>query len=549
MADDATPSPFDGMPEEFRRMLEQLTGPGGPLEGLQKALGEGGSGEGGLAGLLGGLGGAGGLAGLGGLHGPAGGAGGAARGPVDWRIARQAALQAIGTEDRSASDEERGRAEEALRIAELWLDGSSLPAPPDAGRIQVAARGDWVDAALVAMRPLVEPVAAASTDTMADLARQQMQDLDLEAMGLGPLAGMLGGMDPAQLLRPVGATLAGLQAGQVLGELAGNLLHGTELGIPTGPRSTALFVAPNIAETFGGWELDETEVMVVLALHEAANRRLFHAVAWLESHVHELVATFAEGTEVDVDQLRRMTEELMLGVDPSDPEQLQEAMQSAAQLRLTPTSAQQRVLGRIQGVTALVGAWTRREVAEAAADRLPARARIEEVLHRRRATRADGDQLLASLLGLDITHDDPTLGDDFVRVVVDELGDRGLHEAIGHPENLPDLDELRDPAAWLRRVRGDGDVPDDPAALLDGLGEAPVEDSADDRIAAARAERETTDDPTDDADDADDGDDAGDPDDGDDAGDPDDADDASDPDGGGDADDPDGADDPDDAED
>lgn len=485
MDDDTNPSPFDGMPEEFRRMLEQLMGEGGPLEGMQGALGEGGSQAGGLAGLLGGIGG---LPGMGGLSG-----GGAPQGPVDWRIARRAALQAIGTDDRSPTHDERGRAEEALRIAELWLDGSSLPAPPDAGRIQVAGRSDWVDAALVAMRPLVEPVAAASTDTMADLARQQMQDLDLEAMGLGPLAGLLGDVDPAQLLQPVGATLAGLQAGQVLGELAGNLLHGTELGIPTGPRSTALFVAPNIAETFSGWELDDTEVMVVLALHEAANRRLFHAVAWLEAHVHELVATFAEGTEVDPDQLRRMTEDLMLGVDPSDPEQLQEAMQSASQLRLTPTPDQQRVLGRIQGVTALVGAWTRREVAEAAADRLPSRVRIEEVLHRRRATRADGDQLLASLLGLDITHDDPTLGDEFVAVVVDELGARGLHEAIGHPENLPDLDELRDPTAWLSRVGGQGDVPDDPAALLDGdaaLGDAPVEGSAEDRIAAARAERD-----------------------------------------------------------
>ena len=500
MTDDATPSPFDGMPDEIRRMLEQLTGPGGPLEGLMSSGGD--PGEGGAAGALPDLfGGLGGLVGPGGLGGLAGGLGGLAgggaapSGPVDWRIARQAALRAAGEADRSPTDEERRAAEEALRIAELWLDASSLPAPPDAGRIQVAARGDWVDAALVAMRPLVEPVAAASTETMAGMARQQLEDVDLDAMGLGPLAGLLGGMDPAAMLRPLGATLAGLQAGQVLGELARGLLHGTELGIPTGPRSTALFVAPNIADTFGEWELDDTEVLIVLALHEAANRRLFHAVTWLEGHVHDLVATFAEGAEVDVDQLRRMAEELMTGVDPSDPEQLEAAMQSAAQLRITPTAAQARVLARIQGVTALVGAWTRREVERVAADRLPDRARIEEVLRRRRALRADGDHLLTSLLGLDITHDDPTLGDHFVEVVTAALGDRGLHEAIGHPENLPDLAELRDPQAWLDRVGGGSAVPDDPAALLDDLGDAPVEASADDRIAAAAAGRTRTDAP------------------------------------------------------
>ena len=58
MTDDATPSPFDGMPDEFRRMLEQLTGPGGPLEALT------GGGTPDLGGLQA-LGGLGGLAGLG----------------------------------------------------------------------------------------------------------------------------------------------------------------------------------------------------------------------------------------------------------------------------------------------------------------------------------------------------------------------------------------------------------------------------------------------------------------------------------------------------
>ncbi len=466
MTHDSTPSPFgefgENLPDELRRMLEQLTGPDGPFAGGMPLMN---------------------IPGMGG-HGPD-------DGPVDWKMARRAAMQLAGEGDRSPTDAERAAATEALQIAEHWLDATSLPAPPDAGRLQVASKGEWVDAALAAMRPLVEPVAAAATATMADLARQQMGEIDLDAMGLGPLAGMLEGLDPAAMLRPLGATLAGLQAGQVLGELAGHLLHGTELGIPTGPRSSALLVAPNIADTFGDWDLDDTEVLIVLCLHEAANRRLFHAVSWLEGHVHELVATFAQGAEVDADGLRRMADELLQGVDPSDPESMEKAMRSASQLRMTPTPAQLRVLERIQGVVALVGAWTRREVAAAAADRLPGKARIDEVLRRRRATRADGDQLLASLLGLDLTPDDPSLGDEFVEVVSSELGADGLRSAIAHPENLPDLGELVDPQAWLARVRGDVDgVPDDIGALMGELGEAPVEASAEERMAAARGDED-----------------------------------------------------------
>lgn len=442
-------------------MLEQLTGPGGPLEG----------------GLPGGL--------------PFGlvPGGDAPTGPVDWRLARRVAMQALSSGDRSPDDDERAAAAEALTIAEHWLDAGSLPAPPDAGRLQLASRGEWVDAALAAMRPVVEPVAGAATEAMAELAAAQFEEVDLESMGLGPLAGMLGAMDPAAMLRPMGASLAGLQAGQVLGELATMLLHGTELGIPTGPRSTALLVAPNIEETFGGWELDRTEVLLVLCLHEAAMRRLYHAVPWLEGHVHELVATFAEGTVVDPDALRRTAEELLAGVDLEDPAALEEAMRSAGAMRIEPTPAQRRVLERLQGVVALVTAWSRSEVARAAADRLPGLARVEEVLRRRRATRADGDHLLAALLGLDVTPDDPTLGAGFVAHVEDVLGADGLRTAIAHPENLPDLGELAEPARWVERVRphdsGDGAVPDDLSALLDGggLGDAPVEPSAAERLA------------------------------------------------------------------
>lgn len=475
MDDDLTPF-GDGLPDELRRMLEQLTGPGGPLAG-------------GLPGGLGSL---------------VPGAGGAPDGPVDWRLARRVALQALD-DDRSASEDERTAAAEALAIAELWLDAGSLPAPQDAGRLLLASRAEWVDAALAAMRPVVEPVAGAATDAMAEMARSSMQDLDLSAMGLGPIGDMLGGLDPGAMLRPMGASLAGLQVGQVLAELAGTLLHGTELGIPTGPRSTALLVAPTIADTFGDWELDTTEVLLVLCLHEAATRRLYHAVPWLESHVHELVTTFAEGTVVDPDALRRAAEEMMRGVDLQDPASLQEAMSSAGALRIEPTPAQRRVLERLQGVVALVTAWSRTEVERAAAQRLPALARIEEVLRRRRAMRADGDHLLAALLGLDLVPDDPTLGGAFVDHVLAVLGPDGLRTAIAHPENLPDLAELADPERWVTRVAaGDESVPDDLAGLLDGdgLADAPVEPSAAERLAASddpvHPDEPTDDEPTDD---------------------------------------------------
>ena len=405
-------------------------------------------------------------------------------GPVNWRLAEQVALQIAAEDDRAPTDAEVTRATEALGIAEHWLDSSPLPSPPDAGRLDVTSRQGWVNAALQAMRPLVEPVAAASTRAMAELAEEQMNELPAEELGLGQLLGQMG--DLSGMLRPVGAMLTGMQSGQIIGQLARQMLGQYELGIPTAPRAAAYHLAVNVDDVFGDWGLDLTEVDLVLLLGEAAHRRLYHAVPWLEAHVHGLVAQFANGTQVDAERLQQLGQELMMGVDPEDPESLQRAMERASDFRLEPTPAQQRVLERLQGVISLVQAWARHEVRRAATDRLPNLARIEEVLRRRRAERGDGEVLLAQLLGLDLKHDDETLGEAFVSTVEEARGPEGLRRALAHPENLPDAEELAEPSRWLARMAGGEEIPDDASALFEGLGEAPVEKSADER----RAERE-----------------------------------------------------------
>ena len=374
--------PFEGLPPELRAMFEQLGGP----EGLAAAQEQ-------LAGLLGGMGGPGGLgAMLGGFNAPSG--------PVDWILATRVALQVAADDDRAPTEEERQRAEQAFGLAEHWLDATTLPAPPDAGRLVVGSRQEWVNLAIPALRPLVEPVARAATDALIDLAREQFGELGeaigeggslpaipgLEGLppGIGDLLGQLLGGDPADLLRPAGAAVAGLQAGQVIGQLARQLFGAYELGIPTAPRAEAHLLPVNVAETFDGYELDPTEVAIVLALGEAAHRRLYHAVPWLEAHVQSLVARFAAGTTVDEQRLRELSDELMVGVDPDDPDALRAAMERAAQVRMEPTAEQRRVLERLQGVVCLVGAWARHEVARAVEGRLPGLPRIDEVLRRRR---------------------------------------------------------------------------------------------------------------------------------------------------------------------
>ncbi len=478
--------PFEGIPPELRAMLEQLGGPGALEQAQQQlqAMFGGGAGPGF------------------GFQPPM-----APTGPVDWSLASRVALQVAAEGDRAPDDAERARATEAFQLAEHWLDATPLPAPPDAGRLVVGSRQEWVNAALKAFKPLLEPVAKAATDAMVRMATEQFDQLkeqggmpgadalppELAEMlppGFEGILEQLMNQDPGEMIRPTGAMLAGLQAGQVIGQLASQLTGQYDLGIPTAARDQAFHLAVNVTEDFEGYDLDLREVAIVLALTEAAHRRLYHAIPWLEAHVHSLIARFASGTTVDARRLQELSEEMMSGVDPEDPESLKAAMEQAASMRIEPTEEQRRILERIQGVVCLVGAWARHEVARAVDGRLPTLDRIEEVLRRRRATHGDGEQLLATLLGIDLKPDDESVGERFVAAVDEALGAEGLHRALAHPENLPDATELADPGQWLARTAEDPDVPDDASALFAELGDAPREQSADERLAAQRDDRD-----------------------------------------------------------
>lgn len=396
-------------------------------------------------------------------------------GPVNWDIARQVALQLAVEGDRPATEDEVTRVEQAQRIAEHWLDEGSLPSAPDAGRLAVVSRQAWTNAALDGLRPLVEPVAAASIRALERLVEDQMRD---------EVALQLPGFDPGQgfgaLMRPMGGVLMGLQTGQVIGRLSRQLLGQFDLGVPTADEATAHRLAVNEEEVFAGYELDPVEVAVVLALHEGAHRRQYHAVGWLSRHVAALVHRFADGTEIDADRLLDLSREVMRDVDPDDPESLRAAMEQASSFRLEPTPGQRRVLERLQGVVSLLQAWARQEVREAAEGRLPNIERVEEVLRRRRATQGAGEEMLSALLGLDLRPDDETVGDAFIASVREARGLEGLRRALAHPENLPDSEELAEPSRWLVRMASGEGVPEDASSLF-GTGEAPVEPTADER--------------------------------------------------------------------
>ncbi|MDT0342572.1 zinc-dependent metalloprotease [Streptomyces litchfieldiae] len=361
-------------------------------------------------------------------------------GPVNWELARNVARQSVahgapdGSRDTSVGPHDRERVEEAVRLADLWLDGvTSLPS--GSGTAVAWSRAEWVEATLPVWRELVDPVAERVGAAMGNVLPQEMQAM------AGPLLGMM---------RSMGGAMFGTQIGQAVGVLAGEVVGSTDIGLPLGPAGKAALLPQNVTAFGEGLGVAQDEVRLYLALREAAHQRLFAHVPWLRSHLFGAVDGYARGIQVDTAKL----EDLVGQLDPTRPEELQEKLQQGL-FQPEDTPQQKAALARLETALALVEGWVDAVVHAAAEPHLPSAGALRETLRRRRASGGPAEQTFATLIGLELR---PRRLRDAARLwasLTDARGTQARDALWAHPDMLPTAEDLDDPDGFVHREQPD----------------------------------------------------------------------------------------------
>lgn len=361
-------------------------------------------------------------------------------GPVNWDLAGQTATALASDSDQASAGVGQGF-DDAVATAEHWLDAvTSLP--PVDGPVEALSPSQWTAKAATSegLGSYIEPMAEGAAEALSQNMPEELQQLG---------GGLAGSDAMRQAMNSMGAMLYGMQAGVITGHLAQQLWSCYELGVPTieprriGPVGT-------VADQFAAdYDLDVAEVQHWLALSEAIHRRMFAGVPWLGDQVRSLVREFAAEADFDAQSLM---DSLSGGLDPSDPEALQQALESSDAFQMEPTQAQQRVLNRLQALVSFTEAYADTVVRAAAGGRLPTLDRIEEARQRRRVEHGPGERFLAQLVGLDLTPADLRTAQAFCDAVLEAREQEGLDRVWDDPVCLPSLDELHDPSQWLVRM-------------------------------------------------------------------------------------------------
>jgi putative hydrolase len=387
-------------------------------------------------------------------------------GAVNWEFARDLARQTVAqSSDPSANAGDMERVGNAGRLAEHWLDRvTEFPAPSPT--MAAWSRAEWVEASLPTWQRLVEPVAESVVKAMGTA-------LPAEAQAMaGPMMG---------LLNQLGSAMFTSQIGQAVGALSGEVVSATDVGFPVGDVGRPAVVFANAAEFGAGLDVDADDVLLFVVLRECAHQRLFAHAPWLRDHIFAAIEDYGRGITIDTSQI----EDSMRGLDPTNPEALQEAMTTGGLFDLEHTPDQQAALARLETALALVEGWVDDVVAQATEKAMPSAPALRETVRRRRASGGPAEATFAALVGLELRprrlRDAATLWG-----ALRASEGPGARDAVwAHPDLLPTAADLDDPLAFAQRTRAADDVDiSSPefdaalAALLDEGAGRPVDDEA-----------------------------------------------------------------------
>ena len=291
---------------------------------------------------------------------------------------------------------------------------TSLPLPEAVGRPA------WIEANVSSMGALLDPLG--------------------EKLAVG---GLLAG--PA---RTAAGVLVSVEAGALTGYLSQRVMGQFEFSLAD-PRSQArlLFVAPNIAAAAVRLEADLEQLLTWIAFHEVTHAVQFTAVPWLRPHLAGLLQELLGSLEMTVDPRALLT---LPSLD--DVRALVDSVRADGLIGAVGGGRQRELLDQMQGVMGVIEGHAEHVMDVVGAQALPSLGALRAALDRRRSERPPLMALLERLIGLEAKMRQYEDGKRFCDAVVAAAGPAALHSVFDGPEQLPTLDELRDPDEWMRRT-------------------------------------------------------------------------------------------------
>ena len=367
-------------------------------------------------------------------------------GPLNLEIARQVgnAIATQGLSDTDVPAETTRSLDEAVTEATGVVTGYVRKGFEEPVLTKGVGIGWWVESTLTGWKWLLEHLAEHFSGELGRLGGESEQ--------ANPVQAAMGQMAPL---------LVGIQAGILAGNLARSALGRYDFPIPREDDGRLFYVVPNLERIQADYDLEAQDLYRWLAAHDVARHLALISAPWVPGYLRSLLIEIVDATELDSSDLeRRLIELQSMGMDA-----LQEGAGEGQTLPVVPTARHQRALDRLRAFLACLEGYAQHVGGQVAPQLVSNASRIEESIARHETSRAETEQILDQILGVSIDRELESRGETFCAAIVKLHGIAELNKVWAAPDNVPTIEEIRDPFAWMERVLGDdGENPElDPA--------------------------------------------------------------------------------------
>ena len=291
--------------------------------------------------------------------------------------------------------------------------------PVEERPVRVARRDEWIDFNIEGFGALLEPI------------------LERAAAGAGDLAWVFGA---ATLTTQVGLLLGFLSA-RVLGQYdTGPLVAGKGPSKKPGEPGEVFFLDGNIVSAAGRLGVPINGLRLWIVLHETTHALQFEGYPWVRDHLSGLVEDFTAPLADKLgarETLRRLTENLRTG---------------GRSLELVMTKGQREAFDALQATMSVIEGYSDYVMHHVGKRLVPGYEHLASRMARSRMHRPPLETVIFRITGLDMKLEQYRLGENFADAVARRVGMEGLNRVWERPENMPTLEEIRDPGLWMDRV-------------------------------------------------------------------------------------------------
>ncbi len=352
---------------------------------------------------------------------------------VDWEQARSIAVNMNRGAALTAPEREKLDAvDRELSVTCIPLVGSymGVSLPAGVGKPHAFDRVDWINANIDAFRHMLTP---------------------LEPLLSGEVDG------GSSRFSGINRRIVAAELGILLGYLARRVLGQYDVALLGRERvedGRLFYVEPNIQQVTANLKLPLNEFRTWLALHETTHVYQFESFPWVRPYFNDMLERYFTYLQEDARQLGQSVKNLRIFL-----ERIRSQDKSGGSwLEALMNDEQRALFNEMQAMMSIIEGYSNHVMNAVGRDLLPNYDSISKKFEIRQRNRSQAEQLFAKITGLDMKMEQYRQGQRFIDEVVEQRGHETAMLVWAGPQNLPTLDEIRNPAAWIERIDGTAEI-------------------------------------------------------------------------------------------